>query len=152
MSHLRKFFCVATAAALVTASAGSACAGAREFLTSSRLYGILGLGATTYFGYEAYSARQDANDFYDRYQAAGRAAVARDLYDESRRMDTRSAVLMAVGVGTLGISIHLLLSGDDGDDLDVARSEGVMEVRGLALDVGGDPMRQELKVGVRKSF
>lgn len=153
MSTARKLVCAATAIALLATATGSATAGVADILQSKRLYGILGLGATTLFLVEAGKSRQDAGDFYELYKTAGTTQNARELYDESRRLDTRSAVLIALGAGTLGYSIHLLLSGGDKNAEKKAELDGgLVNVKGVAVDVGADPVSGRLQVGLSRGF
>ena len=140
------------AAALVLSAAAPACAKKGDILFSKKLYGFLGIGAGTLFLKEAYSARKDAGDLYDQYKAAGTAQQAQELYDESKRKDTRSMVMLGLGLGTLGYSIHLLLS-DKEEDLPPPKvDEGLVKVKGVALDVAGDPLGRGVRVRLKKGF
>jgi hypothetical protein len=147
---MQRITALSMALALTVASAGSAFAGAGEVLNSRRLYAVLGLGVTVLTLKEANEARKDANDFYDLYKTAGTNQRARELYDESRRLDTRSAMLLALGAGTLGLSAHLFFSGDDkrasGDD------KSLMEVKGVEVEVRADLMNRRLQVGLSRDF
>ena len=101
---------------------------------------------------EAYDARKDAGDFYDQYKVTASPQNAQTLYDESKRQDTRSALMLGLGLGTLGYSIHLLLS-DDREELPPPKmNEGLVKVKGVALDVVGDPLGRGVKVRLKKGF
>ncbi len=140
------------ATALVLSAAAPACAKKGDILFSKKLYGALGIGAGALFLKEAYSARKDAGDLYDQYKAAGTAQQAQELYDESKRKDTRSVVMLGLGLGTLGYSIHLLLS-DKEEGLPPPKvDEGLVKVKGVALDVAGDPLGRGVRVRLKKGF
>ena len=138
--------------ALVLCAGTSAYAKKGDVLFSKKLYGILGVGASTMFLKSAYDARKDAGGLYDQYKATGSPQQAQELYDLSKRKDTRSAVMLGLGLGTLGYSIHLLLS-DDKDDLPPPKmDEGLVKVKGVALDVAGDPLGRGVRVQFKKGF
>ena len=137
-------------AALVFSMTAPVCAD--DFLFSKKFYGFVTLGASGWCLYEAYDARKAGNDFYDQYKVAGTSLRASELYDESKRSDTRSALLLGLGVGTLVYSVHLLLS-DKKDELPPPKMDrGLVEVKGVAVDVTGDPLRRGVKVKFKKGF
>ena len=137
-------------AALVCSAAAPAWAD--DFLFSRKFYGIVTCGASGWFLYQAYDARRDANNFYDQYKLAGTSQKANELYDESRRNDTRSALMLGLGVGTLAYSIHLFLS-DRKEELSPPKMDkGLVEVKGVAVDVAGDPFRRGVKMKLKKGF
>ncbi|MDP6701145.1 MAG: hypothetical protein QGH25_15965, partial [Candidatus Latescibacteria bacterium] len=82
-------------AALLTAQA----AGADGPLFSRKLYGYIGLGLSGWMFAESIEARGDADEAYERYKQATTGADAQTFFDESRRFDTRTVVMGAMGVG-----------------------------------------------------
>jgi hypothetical protein len=151
MKLMRRLASVGIVLALLGTSTGPALAGAGDVLVSKRLYAGVGIGVTALFLKEAYSARRDGGDYYDLYRTAGSTQRATELYNESRRLDTRSAVLLAAGLGTLGVSVHLLLS-----DRSVRKAgkaaDSLLEIKGLTVDVGADPVRGSVRVGLSRGF
>ena len=138
--------------AVVLSTAAPACAKVGDILFSKKLYGIVGVGTSAMFFKEAYDARKDAGDFYDQYKVTASPQDAQTLYDESKRQDTRSALMLGLGLGTLGYSIHLLLS-DDREELPPPKmNEGLVKVKGVALDVVGDPLGRGVRVRLKKGF
>lgn len=139
--------------ALFLSAAFPVYAGKGDFLVSKRFYGIVALGAGSYFLKEAYDARKDANENYDAYKLAASPETAEYLYDRSKRNDTRSAVLLGLGLSSLAMSIHFFLSTDEDDLLPPPRMKrGLVEVKGVALDVGGDPWTMRMDVKLLKGF
>ncbi len=140
------------AVAMLLSSVAPAGAGGRDALYSRKLYGILSIGVSGWCFKEAYDARKDANDSYDRYKQAGSSSLVREFYDESKRSDTRSALMLGLGAGTLLYGFHLILSGG-GDELPPPKMDrGLVNVKGVALDVTGDPLGRGMRVQVRKGF
>ena len=126
--------------------------GTRDFLYSKKLYSGLSFVAGVWFLKGAYDARKDGNDAYARYKVAGTPQQARDLYDESKRNDTRSALMLGLGLGTLAYSVHLFLS-DDKEELPPPKmQEGLVRVRGVSVDVTGDPVNKGMRLKLGRDF
>lgn len=124
-----------------------------DFLMSKKLIGIVGMGASGLLFKAAYDSRKDASDYYDQYKLAGSSQRAQEYYDESKRKDTRGAVMLGAGALTFFYSLHLILSGDK-DDLPPPpkMDKGLVGVKGIALDVAGDPLKRGVKVKLQKGF
>ena len=138
--------------ALLLSSAAPVRAEGRHFLFSKKFYGLVSIGLSGLCLKEAYDARQDGSDSYTKYKQTASPALARELYDESKRNDTRSALMLGLGVGTLLYGIHLIMS-DNGNDLPSPKMDrGLVQVKGVALDVSGDPYRRGMQVKLRKGF
>lgn len=89
------FFRIGTglvAMALLLSVAVPAQAVGKDFLLRSKFHGALMLGLGGLLIKEAVDAKKEANDTYDLYKQAGTSTSARDLYDSSKRHDTRAAV------------------------------------------------------------
>ena len=122
------------------------------FLFNKKFHGVLLLGTSGYLFKEAYDARQEADDRYELYKVAVSPQLARELYDDSKRKDTKSAVLVGLGAATLAYSIHLFLS-DSSDELPPPKLDrGLVKVKGVALDVTGDPMTKRMQVQLKRGF
>jgi hypothetical protein len=141
-----------TAVAALALGAASPAAAKTDLFVSKRFYSVISGGLGVYFLTEANRARGDANEAYEQYQLAGTTARARELYDESRQKDTKAAVLLALGVGSLGYAVHLWLSGDSDKLPDPKLERGLVQVRGVAVDVGGDAVTRRLGVHLRRGF
>jgi hypothetical protein len=136
---------------LLLSSAGSAMAGGGDLLMSRKFHGILLLGTGGFLIKKAVDAKNEANDAYDFYKLSGSSSTARDFYDDSKRHDTRAAVLGIVGAATVVYSFHLFLK--DSDDLPMPKMDrGIVNVKGVALDVKGDVFQKEMQVQLRKGF
>ena len=122
-----------------------------DFLLSKKFYGAVALGVSLWSFKAAYDARQDAGDFYDQYKVAGTAQTARETYDESKRNDTKAALLLSIGVGTLAYSVHALLS-DSKDPSPPKMQEGFASVKGVRMDITSDPYRGGVKLNLKKGF
>jgi hypothetical protein len=121
------------------------------FLFSNKFFGAVSAGAGVYFLVEANKARSDGNDAFALYEAAGSTVTARELYDESKQKDTKAAVLLGLGVGTVGYGIHLLMKGDDRLP-DPKMDKGLVEVKGVKIDAGADPVSGRMGLLLRRTF
>lgn len=121
-----------------------------DFLFSNRFFGTVSTGLGVYFLVEANKARSDGNDAYALYEAAGSSTLARELYEESRQKDTKAAIMLGLGLGTITYGIHLWLK-DPGDLPEPEMDRGLVEVKGVKIDAGTD---QAGRVGVllRRKF
>lgn len=137
---------------LILASVVPSQAKARDFLFSKKFHGFVSLGASAWFMKEAYDARKDANDNFDLYKQAISAVKAQELYDESKRKDTRSAAMLGLSIGTLALSIHLLLSYNDDELAPAKKKNGIVEMKGVAFDVAGDPVSRKVRVKLKRGF
>jgi hypothetical protein len=141
------------AAVVLTTTATPTRAKAGDFLMSKKLIGIVGVGASGFLFKAAYDSRKDANDLYDQYKAAGSAQSAQEYYDESKRKDTRGAVMLGAGAITFFYSLHLILSGDKEDLPPPPKMDkGLVGVKGVAVNVSGDPLRRGMTVRLQKGF
>jgi len=140
---------VALITVLVSATGAQAKTG--DLLFSNRFYGVVSSGLGAYFLIEANKARGDGNDAYALYEAAGSSSLARELYDESREKDTKAAVMLGLGVGTLTYGIHMLLKGDKEELPDPKMDRGLMQVKGVKVDAGAD-RQGRLGVLFRRTF
>jgi hypothetical protein len=137
--------------ALLISSAGSALAGGGDLLLSRKFHGILLLGTSGFLIKKAVDAKSEANDAYDFYKLAGLSTTARDFYDDSKRHDTRAAVLGILGGATLLYSLHLFTKDDD--ELPMPRMDrGIVNVKGVVLDVKGDMFQKKMQVQLEKGF
>ena len=146
----RSIACIALIGAL--SLSGQVAAQKTNFLVSNRFYGLISAGAGVYFLVEANKARTDGNEAYKLYEAAGSSALARELYDESKQKDTKAAIMLGLSVSTVGYGLHLLMKGD-GDELpDPKMDRGLVEVKGVKVDAGADPVSGRMGLLLRRTF
>ena len=119
-------------------------------LFSRKFYGYVSLGAGGMLLMEAYRARQDAGDFDDRYEKAGTSPEARMFKDERKRYRTRSATMLVLGTGALAYSMYLFRTEKE-EELPVPEM-GLLKVKGVKMDVAGDPVRQRMLLVFSKGF
>lgn len=122
-----------------------------DFLVSKKFYGGVALGVSLLSFKAAYDARKDAGNFYDQYKVAGTAQTARETYDESKRNDTKAALLLGVGLGTLAYSVHALMSGTK-NLAPPEMQEGFASVKGVRMDITSDPYRGGIRLNLKKGF
>jgi hypothetical protein len=122
-----------------------------DFLLSKKFYGAVSLGVSLFSFKAAYDAKKDAGDFYDLYEVAYTAQTAQETYDESKRHDTKAALLLGVGIGTLAYSVHAFLS-DGKAPPPPKMQEGFASVRGVRMDITSDPYRGGVKLSLKKGF
>jgi hypothetical protein len=123
-----------------------------DFLFSNRFYGTVFAGLGVFFLVEANNARSDGNEAYDLYTASGSATLAREFYDQSRQTDTKAAIMLGLGVGTITYGIHLLMKGSSGKLPDPRMDRGLVEVKGVKIDAGPDPNNGRLGMQFRRTF
>ncbi len=148
------FFRIGTglvAMALLLSVAVPAQAVGRDFLLRSKFHGALMLGLGGLLIKEAVDAKKEANDTYDLYKQAGTATSARDLYDSSKRHDTRAAVLGVLGGAAILYSVHLFIK-EDADLPPPKLNRGLVNIKGVALDVKGDVFQRKMQVQLKKGF
>lgn len=123
----------------------------KDFFMSKKFHGALVMGLGGLLIKESLDAKSQANDDYDLYIAAGEASVARQFYDDSKRHDTRAAVMGVLGVSAIVYSIHLFMKDDD--SLPPPKmQEGIVNVKGVSLGIDGDIMKKKMGLQLRKGF
>lgn len=118
---------------------------------SRKLYAAVAAGFGTFLVVEANNARSEANDAYALYEMAANPSLARDFYNISREEDTKAAILLALGVGAIGYGFHLFLKGDSKLP-DPEMDRGLAEVKGVKVDLGGDPLTGGVGLSLRRGF
>lgn len=124
----------------------------KDFFMSRKFHGAVLLGLGGLMIKEAMDARSDANDAYAFYKTAATPQVAQTFYDDSKRYDTRAAIFAVLGTGAVLYSAHLLLKTGDDDLPPPKLDRDMVNVKGLGLDVGGDLMRGQMQVRLKKGF
>lgn len=124
----------------------------KDVLMSRKFHGAVLLGLGGFLIKEAVDARSDANDAYGFYKSAISPQVAQTFYDDSKRYDTRAAVLGILGVGAVLYSAHLFLKDGDDDLPQPKMDRDMVNVKGVGLDVGGDLMSGQMQVRLKKGF
>ncbi len=120
-------------------------------LFSRKLYGAAAAGFGTFLLVEANKARSDADDVYTLYELSGNPSLARDFYNTSREDDTKAAILLALGAGSIVYGIHLFFKGDTKlPDPEMGR--GLAKVKGVQVDVGGDPVSGRVGLALTRGF
>ena len=140
------------AVALLLGMAVPAQAVGKDFLMRSKFHGalMLGLGGVLVKG--AVDAKKEANDAYDLYKQAGNSALARDFYDNAKRHDTRAAVLGVAGGATILFAVHLFLKEDEDGLPPPKMNRGIVNIKGVALDIKGDVFQRKMQVQLKKGF
>ena len=139
------------AAALILGIAGPAQAVGKDFLMRSKFHGALMLGLGGILVKGALDAKKEANDAYDLYKQAGTSSLAREFYDNSKRHDTRATVLGVAGGATILFAVHLFLKEDD--NLSPPNmNRGIVNIKGVALDIKGDVFQRKMQVQLKKGF
>ena len=141
---LRKLYLIALIVAVSVPGQASA---KTDILFSNRFYGTVSAGLGVFFLVEANNARTDGNEAYDLYTASGSATLAREFYDQSRQKDTKAAIMLGLGVGTITYGLHLLLKGDGSKLPDPKMDRGLVEVKGVKIDAG--PVLGNGRLGMR---
>jgi len=119
---------------------------------SQKFYGYVALGASGWMFSEAVEARQDANKAYDRYRRASTGGDAQTFYDESRRFDTRTVVMGALGAGALAWSVRLL-RGKKREELPLPKiDEPSLQIKGIGVYLAGDVFRKSAQFILSKDF
>ncbi len=143
---------VACVTVLVSAVPTQAQQKTKDFLYSKKFYGALSLGASIWFFTEAHASRKNANDTYQQYRTATSSQTAEDLYNESKSDDTRAAIMLGLGLGTLAYSVHLFLS-DEGEELPPPeKNANLVEMKGIGVAVNGDLKTRGVRLKLNKSF
>lgn len=124
----------------------------KDFLYSKKLYGALSLGASIWFFTEAHASRKDANDAYELYRTATTAQTAGELYNESKSEDTRAAIMLGLGLGTLAYSVHLFLADEDEELPPPEKNANLVEMKGIGVAVNGDLKTRGVRLKLNKSF
>lgn len=146
----RSAACIVMVAILT--SSGQVAADKSDLLFSNKFFGAVSAGAGVYFLVSANSARKDGDEAYKLYEIAGSSVVARELYDESRQKDTKAAIMLGLGLGTIGYGVHLYLKGDGEELPDPKMDRGLLQVKGVKVDAGLDPVSGRTGVLLRRSF
>jgi hypothetical protein len=146
---LRKLYLIVL---IVAVSVPGQVAAKTDILFSNRFYGTVSAGLGVFFLVEANNARTDGNEAYDLYTASGSATLAREFYDQSRQKDTKAAIMLGLGVGTITYGLHLLLKGDGSQLPDPKIDRGLLEVKGVKIDAGPDSQNGRLGVQFRRTF
>ena len=124
-----------------------------SFMFSKKFYGAVSTASSLFFFKEAYDARKEANRNYDSYKTAGDSQQALNFYNESKRGDTRMAIMLGLGGGTLAYGIYLLML-DEGQGILDHRNEDVnrFEIKGIRLHVASDLQNKGLQFYVNRRF
>ena len=151
---LRSVVAAILAGAVLLSTAAPARADAGSFLYSRKFYGALSLASSAFFFKEAYDARREANRNYKSYKIADTPQQATLFYNESKRGDTRMALMLGLGAGTMAYGVYLLFIDRGGDDLDKAikGKEKQISFKGIGMDVQGDVQARGVKVHLNRKF
>jgi hypothetical protein len=150
---LRAAVAAILAGAVLLSTAVPARADVGSFLYSKKFYGALSLASSAFFFKEAYNARKEANRNYNAYKEAGVPAQATTFYNESKRGDTRMAVMLGLGAGTLAYGVYLCFL-DRGDDPDrgAKGKERQISFKGIGVDVQGDVQNRAMRLQLNRKF
>jgi hypothetical protein len=151
---LRSAVVAILAGAVLLSATVPASADAGSFLYSKKFYGALSLASSAFFFKEAYDARKEASRNYKSYKIADTPQQATLFYNESKRGDTRMALMLGLGAGTLAYGAYLLFIDEGGDDLDkaVKEKERQLSFKGVGVDVQGDVQARGVRVQLNRKF
>ena len=137
--------------ALFLSAAVPAQAVSKDFLLKSKFHGMIMLGFGGFLVKEAIDSKKEGSNAYDAYIKAGTSSTAREFYDDSKRHDTRAAVLGVAGGVSILFAMHLFMK--DEDELPLPKMQrGIIEVKGVSLDVKGDMFQRKMQVLLKKGF
>ena len=115
-SEIRPYRALALAIALSLSLAGSSWAGVKEQITVRRAVGVVFLGGSVFLTLQGFDYKDEADEFYDRYQKAIDPVEIDRLYQRTTNRDVKSQVSWALA-GAFAISgVRLLLTGNSGKD------------------------------------
>ena len=140
------------AATLILSLAVPAQAVGKDFLMRSKFHSALMFGLGGILVKQAVDAKKEANDAYDLYKQASTSTLAREFYDNSKRHDTRAAVLGVAGGATILFAVHLFLKEDEGGLPPPKMDRGIVNIKGVALDIKGDVFQRKMQVQLKKGF
>lgn len=140
------------AAALLLSTAVPAQAMGKDFLMRSKFHSALMLGLGGILVKQAVDAKKEANDAYDLYKQAGTSTLAREFYDNSKRHDTRAMVLGVAGGATILFAVHLFLKEEEDGLPPPKMDRGIVNIKGVALDIKGDVFQRKMQVQLKKGF
>lgn len=139
-------------ATLLLSMAVPAQAVGKDFLMRSKFHGAMMLGLGGVLVKQAVDAKKEANDAYDLYKQAGTSALAREFYDNSKRHDTRAMVLGVAGGAAILFSVHLFLKEDESGLPPPKMDRGIVNIKGVAVDIKGDVFQRKMQVQLKKGF
>ena len=140
------------ATALILSTAVPAQAVGKDFLMRSKFHGALMFGLGGVLVKQAFDAKKEANDAYTLYKQAGTSTLAREFYDNSKRHDTRAVVLGVAGGAAILFSVHLFLKEDESGLPPPEMNRGIVNIKGVALDIKGDVFQRKMQVQLKKGF
>ncbi len=138
--------------ALLLSTAVPAQAVGKDFLMRSKFHGAMMLGLGGVLVKQAVDAKKEANDAYDLYKQAGTSALAREFYDNSKRHDTRAMVLGVAGGAAILFSVHLFFKEDESGLPPPKMDRGIVNIKGVAVDIKGDVFQRKMQVQLKKGF
>lgn len=126
----------------------------KSFLYSRKFFGAVSMASSLVFFKEAYDARKEANRNYKSYKAADTQTLATNYYNEVRRGDTRMALMLGLGVGTMAYGVYVYFLDKGGDDLDQGAKgkENKITFKGVGMDVQGDVQGRGVKFHLSRKF
>ncbi len=152
--RLRAGVSAVLAVAVLLWTAVPAYADVGTFLYSKKFYGALSLASSLFFFKEAYDAKKDANRNYDIYKQTSNATLATTSYNEAKRGDTRMALMLGLGAGTLVYGVYLFLDrgGDDAGQGTKGKQPKQITFKGIGVDVQGDAQGRSVTFNLNRKF
>lgn len=123
-----------------------------SFLYSRKFYGVLSLASSAVFFREAYEAKRDANRNYRLYKSADTAALATASFNEAKRGDTRMALMLGLGAGTLAFGTYMFLNRGGDHPGQGGKPAKKISIKGIGVDVQGDAVARSVKLQLNRSF
>jgi hypothetical protein len=151
LPRLRATVAVFLVGAMLFAAVTPVHADAGSFLYSRKFYGLLSVASSAFCFKVAYDARKEANRNYRYYKEAGTPTTAATYYNESKRADTRMAVMLGLGAGTLLYGAYLLFERGS-DDAGGGPARKPIQFKGVGMDVQGDVQNRAVQLQLSRPF
>ena len=135
--EIRPYFALALATALSLSWAGSSRAGVKEQITVRRAVGVVFLGGSVFLTLQGFDYKDEADEFYDRYQTAIDPVEIDRLYQRTTNRDVKSQISWSLAAGFAISGVRLLVTGDEGAGRLNSAAPGPRDVQRTKAGSGG---------------
>lgn len=125
---------------------------AEEFFLSRKFYAYTLLGVSGWCFKEAYDARQHAEKFNRQYKKADTDLRAQELFDDNKRYDTRTTLMLGLSTASLLYAIHLLYSTDKKDLPPPTLDTKTVHLKGFTLGLVGNLPKRSIYLRLVRVF
>ncbi len=98
-SEIKPYLALALATALSLSLTGSSWAGVKEQITVRRAVGVVFLGGSAFLTLQGFDYKDEADEFYDRYQKAIDPVEIDRLYQRTTNRDVKSQISWSLAAG-----------------------------------------------------